>query len=109
VQTALIWVAIFAITALETLIATWEGRADRQSTSAKHNKFSIKSANWAVAFEVVLLIDIYVVVSEGWPIIFPIAAGAWLGKYWSLERRRRKWRGRVKKRKRSSTESLSGS
>jgi uncharacterized membrane protein len=99
VKTALIWVAIFAITALETLIATWEGRADRQSTSAKHNRFSIKSANWAVAFEVVLLIDIYVVVHEGWHIIVPIAAGAWLGKYWSLERRRKRWRARVKRRK----------
>jgi xanthine/uracil permease len=98
-STALLWLGIFLLTVAETLISTWGGRADRQSTSAKHNGFSIRAANWEVAFEVVLLIDIYLVVREGWTIIIPIAAGAWLGKYWSLERRRKRWRARVKRKK----------
>jgi len=86
---AIIWSLIFAITFTETLIATWEGRADRQSTTATTNKYSLLAALWAMSFELVLLIDMLVVYSEGASVILPILAGAGLGKYWACERRRK--------------------
>lgn len=93
---ALLWTAVFAVTVLETWIATWEGRADRQATSCRDNRFSLKSAHWAAAFELVLLLDILLVVKEGWSLTVPILAGAWWGKYSALERRRAKFRSRTK-------------
>ena len=94
-----IYIGIFFITVAETLIATWERRADRQSTYANHNRFSLKAANWSAAFELVLFIDILVIVHEGLGIIIPILAGAWLGEYYALEKRRKKWRENVKQKK----------
>lgn len=94
------WPAIFLITLAETLIGTWEGRADRASTTSKTMRWSIIAGNWAVSFEVVLMVDLYILVKEGWPIIIPIAVGAWIGKVWACERRRRKFRknaGRLRK------------
>lgn len=90
---------IFLITVAETLIATWEGRADRQATSAKTDKFSRRAAHWALMFELVLFIDIAMIVKEGWWVLAPILAGAWIGKYWAVERRRKKFRARTKRRK----------
>lgn len=95
-KTSLLWLAVFIITVAETWIATWEGRADRQSTSCRDKRFSIKAANWAGAFELVLLIDLLLIVSEGWTLIVPIVVGAWWGKYSALERRRAKFRSRTK-------------
>jgi hypothetical protein len=92
IRNSLLWIAVFAITVAETLIATWEGRADRRSTTARTNKWSLRSSHWAALFELVLFLDVYLIVTEGWHVIFPILAGAWLGKYWSLERRRAKFR-----------------
>lgn len=92
-----LWPLIFAITVLETWIATWEGRADRQSTSAKHNRFSMKAAGWAGTFELVLFIDIMLLVKEGWAILIPILAGAIWGKYHALERRRAKFESRKRR------------
>jgi hypothetical protein len=90
-RAAALWLAIFAITVLETWIATWEARADRQvRPQGKSNKFSLRSANWAAAFELVLFVDILLLVKEGWMVLPPILAGAWWGKYHALERRRRK-------------------
>lgn len=88
---ALLWAAVFIITVLETLIATWEGRADRQATSSRSRKWSLRAAHWAAAFELVLFVDIMLLVKEGWTILVPILAGAWIGKYAAVERRRRKW------------------
>lgn len=99
-----LWPAIFLITLAETLIATWEGRADRRSTTAKTIRWSIIAANWALGFEIVLLVDLYILVKEGPTIIIPIGAGAWIGKMWACERRRRKFRknaGRLRKKKAS--------
>jgi len=94
--TAGLWLLMFSITVLETWIATWEGRADRQSTACRDRRFSLKASHWAAAFELVLLIDIMVIVREGWAVLIPILLGAWWGKYSALERRRAKWRARVK-------------
>lgn len=103
-RTALVWAAIFGITVLETWIATWEGRADRQSTSAPHNRFSLKAAGWAGAFELVLFLDIMLLVKEGWSILIPILAGAIWGKYHALERRRKNFRPRPGRRRRKVAE-----
>lgn len=103
--TILLWAVVFWITVLETWIATWEGRADRQSTSAKHNRFSLKAAGWAGAFEAVLFLDVMLLVREGWTILLPILAGAVWGKYHALEKRRRKFRSRTKRRKPSPASS----
>ena len=101
--TVALWAAVFAITVLETWIATWEARADRQSTSAKHNRFSLKAAWWAGAFEMVLLLDVWLIVREGWAVGIPIFAGAVWGKYHALEKRRAKFRSRTKRRRASPT------
>lgn len=101
-RTAALWVAVFAITVLEVWISTWEGRADRQSTSAKHNRFSIKAGIWAGAFEIVLLLDIWLIVREGFGVGIPIVAGAVWAKYHALEKRRAKFRARVKRKRGTS-------
>lgn len=102
---AAVWLGIFTITLLEVLISTWEGRADRRSTTAKTMRYSVIAANWAVAFEIVLFLDLWILVKEGLPILIPISAGAWIGKFWALERRRKKFRanaGRLRKKHRHS-------
>lgn len=102
--TAILWPAIFLITVLETLIATWEGRADRLSTTSKTYRWSLKAANWAGAFELVLFVDILVIVHEGPSVLIPILAGAWLGKFYACEARRKKFRrnaGRLRKKTQS--------
>jgi len=107
IRDGLLWLAVFGITVAETLIATWESRADRRSTTARTNSWSLRSSHWAAAFELVLFLDVWLIVTEGWPIIFPILAGAWLGKFWSLERRRKKFRanaGRFGKKSRRKQE-----
>lgn len=93
----LLCLLIFVITAAETLVSTWEGRADRQSTSARHNRFSKKAAFWATVFEAILFLDIIMVSREGWYLLGPILLGAYVSKYWALERRRRRFRSRTKK------------
>lgn len=89
---ALLWLVVFALTIAETWVATAEGRADRQATTAKHNRFSLTAAHWAAAFEALLLIDIILIAKESIWLGVPIIIGAWLGKYAAVERRRRKWR-----------------
>ena len=98
-QTALLWVGAFVLTVAETWVGTWEGRADRQSTSAKTSRFSWISAGWAGSFEALLVIDMLLIYEEGWTIGIPIVAGAVWGKYVALEKRRAKWRTRVKRKK----------
>ena len=96
-KTALLWIGLFWLTVLETWVATWEGRADRQSTSARTSRYSWISSGWAGVFELLLLLDIWLVVREGWTVGIPIVAGAVWGKFYALEKRRSKWRGRVRR------------
>jgi hypothetical protein len=98
-QTALLWIGLFWLTVAEVWVGTWEGRADRQSTSAKTSRYSWISAGWAGAFEILLVLDMWLVVREGWTIGIPIVVGAVWGKYHALEKRRAKWRGRVRRKK----------
>lgn len=109
-MTVILWPAIFLITVLETLISTWEGRADRRSTTSKTRRLSMIAANWAGSFELVLFVDILVVVHEGWRVMIPILAGAWIGKFYACEQRRKKFRanaGRLRKKARRGTISVS--
>lgn len=96
---AALWAAVFAITVAETWIATWEGKADRNSTSCRTSRWSWRAAGWAGAFELVLLVDIMLIVKEGWALVVPILAGAIYGKFSALERRRAKFRSRTKQAK----------
>jgi len=81
----------FTLTLTETWVATLEARADRRSTPAKTNRFSIAAANWAAIFEAILLMDIALIVHAGVSVGVAIVAGAWLGKYIAVERRRRRF------------------
>lgn len=87
----------FFLTFAETIVSTWEGRADRQATACRDNRFSKKSAHWAAVFETLLLVDVVLVVQE--PVLYapPIIAAAWIGKYWAVEQRRKKFRRRTKR------------
>jgi hypothetical protein len=98
-QHLLLGTLAFLLTFAETIVSTWEGRADRQSTSCRDNRFSKKAAAWAGVFEALLLVDVVLVVHE--PVLYspPILAAAIIGKYWSLEKRREKFRRRVKRKK----------
>lgn len=97
--TVLLGVLAFLLTFAETIVATWEGRSDRLSTSSRSNHHSKVSAAWAGVFEALLLVDVVLVVHE--PLLFspPIIVAAILGKYWSLEQRRKKFRSNVRKKK----------
>lgn len=83
--------AIFVITAAETIVQTFEGRADRQSTYATHNRFSLRAASWATVFEAILFADIFTIARQGGWLILPVLVAAYTSKYWVLERRRKKW------------------
>lgn len=97
--TVALWLAAFGLTWIENVISTRGGRADRQSTASKTNRYSKIAANWDVLFNIVLLVDTWLVVSQGFELLIPISAGAWLGTYTELERRRAKFRSRTKRRK----------
>jgi hypothetical protein len=56
----------------------------------------------------VLLLDIWLIVREGWLIGVPIFAGAVWGKFYALEKRRSKWRSRVRKPRRRHTDASPG-
>jgi uncharacterized membrane protein YqgA involved in biofilm formation len=101
-QTVLMQVGVFLLTVAETVVSTLESRADRVSTSSRNNKHSLRAAHWATVFEVLLLVDVLVLVHDPIRMFFPIVAGAWLGKYWAVEKRRKKFRARVKKKKLST-------
>ncbi len=84
----------FVITFAETWIASRERYWERQAKK-KTKRESIYSANWSLAFEIVLLVDIVLTVAEPLAIGPWVAVGAWLGQYWSVEKQRRKWRANV--------------
>jgi hypothetical protein len=92
----LLLILAFALTLAETWVATKEGRADRQSTTAKSRRFSIISANWATIFEWILLLDVGFIARTDLPTALAlgvvIGLGAWLGKFIALEHRRKKFR-----------------
>lgn len=100
--TILLGAGVFLLTVAETVVSTWEGREDRLSTSSRYNRHSIRAANWATVFEVLLLVDVLALVHDPLKMFFPIVAGAWIGKYWSVEKRRKKFRSRVKQKKLST-------
>jgi Flp pilus assembly protein TadB len=98
-RTFVLAAGVFLLTVSETVVSTLEGREDRLSTSSRGNKHSLKAAHWATVFEILLLIDVLALVHNPMQMFFPIVAGAWLGKYWAVEKRRKKFRSRVKKKK----------
>jgi hypothetical protein len=99
VTTVLLGVAAFLLTFFEVVVATKEGRSDRLSTASATNYHSKVSAVWAGVFEALLLVDVVLVVYE--PVLFapPVILAAMIGKYWSLEQRRKKFRSKVKRKK----------
>jgi hypothetical protein len=88
--TILLAVGVFLLTVAETVVSTLEGSADRR-------RRSVVAANWATVFEVLLLVDVLALVHDPLKMFFPIVAGAWLGKYWAVEKRRKKFRSRRQK------------
>lgn len=107
-------IAIFALTAAENAVATWASRADRQSTLAKTIRFSIVSANWTMTHDLLLLIDFWAIIAQGfWLIAIPTLLASWSSQLLVLERRRRRFRTkglnrmkRVKRSKRGSSQSV---
>lgn len=91
----LLGIVVFLLTIAETAVSTFEGRHDRQSTASRTNKHSLKAAHWAAVFEAILLLDIVLLVHEPW-VFGPVIVGAWIGKYWSVEKRRKKFRRKTK-------------
>ena len=98
-QTALLWLGVFTLTWLEALILTRGGKADRSSTTCATNRRSIHAANWDAAFELIAAVGMYLIVKESAWLLIPIVTGGWLGTYTELERRRKRWRSRVKRKK----------
>jgi hypothetical protein len=94
---AVLCLLAFAVTFAETTVSTWEGRADRQATSARDNRYSKKAATWAGVFEALLYLDIILVAKESTWLAVPVVVAAWIGKYVACESRRKKFRARVKR------------
>jgi Flp pilus assembly protein TadB len=88
---------VAAVTAGETMVAVRERRAERQTNSCPDNRFSKRAAFWAMMFEALLLVDVLATVFNPL-VIFPVVVvTAGLTEYWELERRRKKFRARVRK------------
>lgn len=83
---------VFAITSAETVLATLESRADRQSTMAGDDRFARRAAAWSGLFELVLIVDMYAVAAEGIYVALPAVLAAVLSKYLALEKRRQTFR-----------------
>lgn len=86
---------VFLLTLGETLVVTWENRADRQVTRGKNYlnpKMSLKAALWAGLFDVLLIVDVILVQESGWELVPTVFLGAAAGKLWALEKRRLKWK-----------------
>lgn len=87
---------VFLLTIGEVAIATYEYRYDRLSGRPKGKfRHSLYSSLWAGAFEIILLIGTIYVTTEDHYLVIPAALGAFVGKIWTLESRRRKlvaWR-----------------
>jgi hypothetical protein len=82
----------FVLTYAENWIGSRERAAERKSRTCRTRRWSIVSANWSTAFEVILLVDILLTVAE--PVaIFPfVIVGGWLGQFHAAEKERRKFR-----------------
>lgn len=87
------WLVIlaFILTLAETWVSTLEAKADRASTPSKSKRLSIISSNWAAVFEAILLMDIALVIHAGLAVGAAVVMGAWIGKFFSLERRRKRF------------------
>lgn len=100
---ALLWLAAIVLTWAEVVVATVGGRADRQSTSCRDDRFSRKAAGWEMVFETLLLADMALVMRESLWLGIPIVITAGAAKYWALEKRRKKFRTRTKRKKSRAT------
>lgn len=87
----------FVLTYAENWIGSRERAAERKSRTCRTRRWSVISANWSTAFEVILLVDILLTVAE--PVaIFPfVIVGGWLGQFHAAEKERRKFRANAGK------------
>lgn len=67
----------FLLTAAESYVVI----RGRQATAARR---AAHAANWDVALELLLFVDIVLIIEARW-IIVPIVFGAWLGTYLSVK------------------------
>lgn len=84
----------FVITFAENWVASRERTAERQSKPAGTARYSIISANWSSAFEIILLVDIVLTVADPLAIAPWVLAGGWLGQFLACERQRKKFQSR---------------
>lgn len=100
----LLALVVVALTAAETYVSTWEARADRQATSCPDNRFSKKAGWWAFVFETLLYAGMILVAREAPWLAGPGSLAAGFSKYHAVERRRKKFRSRTKRRKKTGRE-----
>jgi hypothetical protein len=100
----------FIITFAENWVASRERFAERQSKLAKTPRFSVVSASWSSAFEIILLVDIVLTVANPLAIAPWVLVGGWLGQFLACERQRRRFAKRVRRKRKlvhpTVTESL---
>lgn len=85
---------VAALTAAETLVSTWESRADRQVGPPGTDHFARKAAIWAAVFEALLYAGMYLVVAEDVWLAIPGVIAAGISKHWAMKRRIKKWKPR---------------
>ncbi len=72
----LLGILAFAITAAEEFVST-------RRTQAIVAKKALRTANWSAAFDFILFIDFYLIISHFW-LIVPIVIGSWVSSYYSI-------------------------
>lgn len=77
---ALLAVLAFVVTIVETYISS-------KTTQAIAEQRKVHASNWNTLFEAVLLVDILLIVANWRVVVLPILLGAWLGMYYSFNRR----------------------
>lgn len=93
----------FVITFAENWVSSRERFAERQSKLAKTRRYSMISASWSSAFEVILLIDIVLTVADPLAIAPWVLVGGWLGQFLACEKQRRKFQSRVRRKRKIVT------
>lgn len=100
-ENVLLCLLVVAITVGEVLVGTWEGRADRRSTYCATSRQSKIAAFWAAVFEGLVYVGIFCIARIAPWLAVPGIMAAGSAKYWALERRRKKWRARVKRKRKT--------
>jgi len=77
----------FVVTFLETVVVSKQNQSISQYILTQERKYIYHACHWALIFELILTADILLLVNNPKVVTIPILLGAWLGMFYSFNRR----------------------